>query len=161
LVTYSFEALMSFDRRRMLAALVAAAVLPSSSWVRAQAPLPEVRVYKDPDCGCCKAWAEHMRRNGFRVATYDVKDLNAVKRKQRVPEKLGACHTAIVAGYTVEGHVPAEAVRRLLAQRPAGVIGLAVPGMPLGSPGMESPTPQRYEVLAFDASGESRIYERR
>jgi hypothetical protein len=102
-----------------------------------------------------------MRRNGFRVATHDVRDLAAVKRKHGVPEKLGSCHTATVAGYTIEGHVPADAVRRLLAQRPDGVIGLAVPGMPLGSPGMESPTPQRYDVLAFDAKGGSRIYERR
>ena len=150
---------MSFNRRNMLAALVTAAIAPP--WAHAQAAPPEVHVYKDPDCGCCGAWAEHMRRNGFRVATHDVRDLAAVKRKHAVPEKLGSCHTATVAGYTIEGHVPADAVRRLLAQRPDGVIGLAVPGMPLGSPGMESPTPQRYDVLAFDAKGGSRIYERR
>jgi hypothetical protein len=120
-----------------------------------------VSVYKDPNCGCCGAWAEHMRRNGFRVATYDVNDLDAIKRKQRVPAALASCHTAVVAGYALEGHVPAEAVRRLLAQRPAGVIGLAVPGMPLGSPGMESATRQRYDVLAFDAKGTSRVFERR
>jgi hypothetical protein len=150
---------VSFHRRNILAALVTAAIAPP--WAHARAAPPEVHVYKDPDCGCCGAWAEHMRRNGFRVATHDVRDLAAVKRKHGVPEKLGSCHTATVAGYTIEGHVPADAVRRLLAQRPDGVIGLAVPGMPLGSPGMESPTPQRYDVLAFDAKGGSRIYERR
>ena len=151
---------MSFDRRRMLTTpLLAAAALPF--WAYAKAPLPEVNVYKDPDCGCCSAWAEHMRRNGFRVVTHDVRDLTAVKRKHRVPQALDACHTAIVEGYAVEGHVPADAVRRLLRERPAGVIGLAVPGMPPGSPGMESPTPQRYDILAFDARGKSRVYERR
>ena len=149
---------MNPSRRRTLA-LLAAALLPVSA--RAQAPATDVTVYKDPNCGCCGAWAEHMRRNGFRVAAVDVTDLDAVKKKQRVPAALGSCHTAIVAGYTIEGHVPAETVRRLLAQRPAGVIGLAVPGMPLGSPGMESPTPQRYEILAFDAKGASRVFERR
>ena len=149
---------MDRSRRKALAVL-AAALLPVSG--NAQAPAPEVSLYKDPDCGCCSKWAEHMQRNGFRVKAHDVRDLAPIKSKQRVPEALGSCHTAIVAGYTVEGHVPADAVRRLLRERPAGVIGLAVPGMPLGSPGMESPTPQRYEILAFDAKGASRVFERR
>jgi hypothetical protein len=150
---------MPITRRRLLAGLAAAALVPA--WAHAQSTLPEVSVYKDPNCGCCGAWAEHMRRNGFRVSAYDVTDLAAVKRKHRVPEALGSCHTAIVAGYTIEGHVPAADVRRLLTERPDGVSGLAVPGMPLGSPGMESPTPQRYEVLAFDARGRSRVFQRR
>jgi hypothetical protein len=150
---------MSITRRRILAGLAAGFLWPAWSW--AQSSLPDVTVYKDPNCGCCGAWAEHMRRNGFRVTTHDVADLNAVKRRHRVPEALGSCHTAAVAGYAIEGHVPAEDVRRLLAQRPAGVIGIAVPGMPLGSPGMESPTPQRYDVLAFDAQGRSRVFQRR
>lgn len=149
---------MDRTRRRALA-VMAAALLPL--WGHAQSPGPEVSLYKDPDCGCCSKWAEHMQRNGFRVKAHDVRDLAVVKSKQRVPEALGSCHTAIVAGYTIEGHVPADAVRRLLRERPAGVIGLAVPGMPLGSPGMESPTPQRYEILAFDAKGASRVFERR
>jgi hypothetical protein len=149
---------MDRTRRRALAG-AAAVLLPV--WGHAQSPAPEVSLYKDPNCGCCGKWAEHMQRHGFRVAAHDVKDLDAIKKKQRVPEALGSCHTAIVAGYTVEGHVPADVVRRLLAQRPAGVIGLAVPGMPLGSPGMESPTPQRYDILAFDAKGGSRVFDRR
>lgn len=151
---------MNTKRRRLTIALAAAAALPA--WARAQsAAAEEVRLYKDPNCGCCGKWGEHMLRNGFRVVAHDVKDLDAIKRKQRVPEALGSCHTAIVAGYTIEGHVPADVVRRLLAQKPAGVIGLAVPGMPLGSPGMESPTPQRYDILAFDANGGSRVFDRR
>jgi hypothetical protein len=148
---------MNPSRRSALALLGATALLPFHG--RAQAPAPQVSVYKDPNCGCCGAWVEHMRRNGFRVTAYDVTDLDAVKRKHRVPAALGSCHTATVAGYTIEGHVQADAVHRLLAQRPAGVIGLAVPGMPLGSPGMESPTPQPYDVLAFDAKGASRVFE--
>ena len=150
---------MNPSRRSVLAFLTGAALLPLHS--RAQAPAPEVSVYKDPNCGCCVAWVEHMRRSGFRVGAFDVTDLDAIKRKQRVPAALAACHTAVVAGYTIEGHVPADAVRRLLTQRPAGVIGLAVPGMPLGSPGMEAPAPQPYDILAFDAKGSSRVFERR
>ena len=150
---------MNNYRRQFVAAFAACTVLPFTA--RAQAPGAELVLYKDPNCGCCSKWAEHMQRNGFRVTAHDVADLTAVKRKQRVPEPLGSCHTAIVTGYTIEGHVPADVVRRLLAERPPGIIGLAVPGMPLGSPGMESPTPQRYEILAFDAKGASRVFERR
>lgn len=150
---------MNFHRRRSIAALAACFVLPVLA--RAQGSGPEIMLYKDPNCGCCSKWAEHMERSGFRVTTRNVGDLAAVKRKQRVPQALASCHTAVVAGYTIEGHVPADAVRRLLGQRPAGVIGLAVPGMPLGSPGMESPTPQRYDILAFYADGAGRVFERR
>lgn len=150
---------MNSHRRLLVAGLAAGCLLPFVA--RAQGPGPEVVVYKDPACGCCGKWAEHMERSGFRVVAHNVGDLRAVKRKQRVPEALGSCHTALVAGYTIEGHVPADAVHRLLRQRPAGVIGLAVPGMPPGSPGMESPTPQRYEILAFHADGSSRVFERR
>jgi hypothetical protein len=149
----------TITRRHILIALAASALVPA--WAAERTALPEVEVYKDPNCGCCGAWAEHMRRNGFRVTTHDVSDLGDIKRKQRVPQALGSCHTAVVGGYTVEGHVPAEAVRRLLSERPRDVIGLAVPGMPLGSPGMESTRPQRYDVLAFDARGGSRVFERR
>ena len=150
---------MNSHRRQFLAVLGALTMAPGLA--RAQRPGPEVVLYKDSNCGCCSKWAEHMQRSGFRVAAHNVDDLAAVKRKQRLPAPLASCHTAIVDGYTIEGHVPAEAVRRLLAERPAGVIGLAVPGMPLGSPGMESATPQRYEILAFDANGGSRVFERR
>lgn len=113
---------------------------------------PRVRVYKTPMCGCCTKWVEHLQAEGFAVEVADVDDLGQLKREKRVPAALSSCHTAIVDGYVVEGHVPAEDVRRLLRERP-GVIGIAVPGMPEGSPGMEGPHPEAYEVLLFDAGG--------
>jgi hypothetical protein len=147
------------SRRSMLAALAFAALLPPT--VQAQSAANEVVLYKNASCGCCGKWAEHMQRNGFRVVAHDLDNLASIRGKYRVPAALGSCHTAIVGGYAIEGHVPAALVRRLLEKKPAGVIGLAVPGMPQGSPGMESPTPQRYDILAFDAKGGTRIYDTR
>lgn len=146
-------------RRSLLAALTLAALLPSAAQAQAQAR--ELVLYKNASCGCCGKWAEHMQRNGFRVVAHDVDNLASVRAKHGVPPTLGSCHTAIVGGYVIEGHVPADLVRRLLETKPAGVVGLAVPGMPQGSPGMESPTPQRYDVLTFDAKGATRVYATR
>ncbi|MDX1420823.1 MAG: DUF411 domain-containing protein [Rubricoccaceae bacterium] len=101
-------------------------------------PLPLVTVYKTPTCGCCALWVEHLEGEGFPVETVDLPSLDGVKQQYGVPDSLASCHTGVVDGYVVEGHVPAEDVRRLLRERPeAG--GLAVPGMPVGSPGMEVP----------------------
>jgi len=123
-------------------------------------PLPEVVMHKDPNCGCCSAWAEHLEANGFRVKTIATNDMEAAKRRFAVPPRLTSCHTAKVGNYVIEGHVPASAIRRLLREQPA-VAGLAVPGMPAGSPGMETPgRTDPYDVLAFDGAGRSRIYER-
>ena len=115
-------------------------------------PKPEVQVYKSPTCGCCEKWVEHLRAEGFTVRTNDVADVTPIKLENGVAPELSACHTAFVGGYVVEGHVPASDIRRLLAERPA-VAGLAVPGMPVGSPGMEGPRPVPYEVLSFGARG--------
>jgi len=115
-------------------------------------PKPEVQVYKSPTCGCCETWVEHLRAEGFTVRTNDVADVTPIKLENGVAPELSACHTAFVGGYVVEGHVPASDIRRLLAERPA-VAGLAVPGMPVGSPGMEGPRPVPYEVLSFGARG--------
>ena len=109
-------------------------------------------VHKDPNCGCCNGWAAHIRSAGLHVAVDEREDLATIRRRLGVPDDLGACHTAEIDGYVVEGHVPAQAVQRLLKERPAA-IGLAVPGMPPGSPGMESPNPRPYDVLLFDNSG--------
>lgn len=121
---------------------------------------PSVAVFKSPTCGCCAKWNEHMTAAGYAVNSRDMTDMNAVKDEHRVPSPLRSCHTALVAGYVIEGHVPADVVARLLAERPAGVVGIAVPGMPAGSPGMESPdgfkTP--YQVMAFTQDGQSRVY---
>lgn len=113
-----------------------------------------VQVYKSPDCGCCNGWIDHLRENGFTVTATNVKDVTPIKAENGVPRGLASCHTAIVGGYVVEGHVPAEDIRRLLSEKPA-VSGLAVPGMPIGSPGMEGPKPERYEVLTFGSEGVS------
>ena len=120
--------------------------------IAAAAPqLAAMTVYRDPSCGCCEAWAAMARDAGYRVELIDHPDMPAIKRQYGVPDELLSCHTAIVGGYAVEGHVPFEDVERLLTQKPAGVRGIAVAGMPLGSPGMEVPygTKQEFQVMAF------------
>ena len=111
-----------------------------------------VVVYKSPTCGCCTAWVDHMRENGFRLVVRDTADVTPIKVAHGVAEGLASCHTALVDGYVLEGHVPATDVQRLLRERPT-VAGLAVPGMPAGSRGMEGPIKQPYDVVMFDRSG--------
>lgn len=123
----------------------------------ADAKKPTITVYKDPRCGCCKSWIEHLIKHGYRVDAKDTPGMTEIKQSLGVPEKLAACHTAIVNGYLIEGHVPAADIDRLLAQKPK-VAGLAVPGMPAGSPGMESPRPQPYQVLSFDKGGKTKVF---
>lgn len=116
-------------------------------------------VYQDPNCGCCGKWAEHMEAHGFSVESVLESDLSARKRTLGVPAGLWSCHTAVMDGYVIEGHVPAADVERLLKERPEGS-GLAVPGMPVGSPGMEyGEQRQAYEVLLFDTSGQTKRFE--
>ena len=119
----------------------------------------EVRVVKSPTCGCCNAWADHLEEEGFAVEREDRQDMAVVKREMGVPADLSSCHTAVVDGYVIEGHVPASAIERLLEERP-DVAGLAVPGMPIGSPGMEGARADRYEVIAFDGEGNRRVFAR-
>lgn len=118
----------------------------------AEADTHVVTVHRDPNCGCCSLWAQHLRDAGFVVKVEETSDLEAVRRRLGVPPALASCHTAEVNGYLVEGHVPAVAVRRLLTERPQAK-GLAVPGMPAGSPGMEGGTPRKYDVVLFGPSG--------
>ncbi len=118
----------------------------------------EVTVYKSATCGCCKNWSQHMAQNGFDVTNHDVKDLISVKRQHGVQPRLSSCHTAVVEGYVIEGHVPAADVKRLLRERP-DAWGLAVAGMPIGSPGMEQGNvKQRYDVLLIDKQGNTSVY---
>jgi hypothetical protein len=120
---------------------------------------PVVTVYKDPYCGCCEAWVKHLEANGFEVKVHEVENMDQQKRTYGVPVSLKSCHTAVVDGYTIEGHVPAAEIQRLLKERPKAK-GLAVPGMPIGSPGMESgSTIQRYAVLLFNTDGTSSVYK--
>ncbi len=144
-------------RRALLAALAA---LPLGSAL-AQAPGKVlVEVWKDPNCGCCKDWVSHLERNGFAVKMNDTGN-DAMRAKLGIPVKLGSCHTALVGGYAVEGHVPAADIRRLLKDRPAA-IGLTVPGMPVGSPGMDGGIygnrRDPYDVLLVLKTGEPRVF---
>jgi len=121
------------------------------------AELPMMTVYKSPTCSCCSRWVKHMRSNGFEVKTQDMKNLKSIKSISGVKQEFASCHTATVGGYIVEGHVPAADVKRLLAEKPK-TKGLTVPGMPMGSPGMEGPRKQKYQVLTFDEKGLSGVY---
>jgi hypothetical protein len=121
------------------------------------ADLPTVLVYKTPTCGCCNGWIEHMQAAGFTVDARDVSDIMTVKHDSGVPVSMSSCHTSIIDGYVVEGHVPAEQVMRLLAERPE-IAGIAVPGMPTGSPGMEGRNAKPYEVLSFTHTGERAVF---
>lgn len=123
----------------------------------ALAEAPKLTVYKSPTCGCCSKWIEHLEANGFEVTAIDVRDVRPVKQINGVPPGVASCHTALVDGYFVEGHVPAEDIRRLLAERPA-IAGLAVPRMPVGSPGMEGPNPVPYTVLAIRSDGSNEVF---
>ncbi|MBI4403798.1 MAG: DUF411 domain-containing protein [Deltaproteobacteria bacterium] len=123
--------------------------------------LPQVMVYKNPTCGCCKKWEQHMRRNGFTVQSDTIADVANIKTKYQVPKNMASCHTAIIGKYVIEGHVPADTIKRLLAENPSNVVGLVVPEMPNGSAGMEDPSPVPYQVLAFDISGKTTLYEQR
>ncbi len=137
----------------------------AQSLVDARAATPvaiEVVVYKSATCGCCSNWAEYLRDNGLTVRIEDVADLTAVKATLGVPSELQSCHTAVIEGYVIEGHVPIEPIRRLLEERPE-IVGLAVPGMPTGSPGMETPgrPADSYDIVAFDEAGNTSVYESR
>jgi hypothetical protein len=147
---------MTITRRSFLGATAASLALGTLGRAGAQSPVL-VSVYKSPACGCCGEWIKHMRANGFRVETHDVADVLPIKRRYGVPYELASCHTAVVSGYALEGHVPAGDVQKLLSERPR-VRGLAVPGMVPGSPGMEGPA-EAYATLAFDDRG-TRVFAR-
>jgi hypothetical protein len=135
----------------------AAAALAGSALPAGAQFLPQVTVYKNPACGCCGEWVKHMQANGFRLEVHDVSDVTPIRHRYGVPDSLTSCHTAYVNGYALEGHVPAADVWRMLRERPA-LKGLAVPGMVVGSPGMEQGAPQPFATIAFDAKGATRVY---
>lgn len=119
--------------------------------------LPTALVYKTPSCGCCSLWVDHMREAGFEVDARDLNDIIPVKIDAGVPPRMSSCHTTLIDGYVVEGHIPAEHVKRLLEERP-DVVGIAVPGMPIGSPGMEGIGARPYQVLSWDRQGNVEVY---
>jgi hypothetical protein len=153
------ETTTGLSRRSILGLLGAGVTAVLASDRLAAAQRPEVTVYKDPSCGCCGGWVAHVKRAGFPVDVKDMPDLARIKSDLKVPADLQACHTARVGGYTVEGHVPAAALDRLLAERP-DAWGLAVPGMPAGSPGMEGGAPERYDVVLVNRDGSRRTFKR-
>lgn len=143
-------------------ALVGCATLLLTGAARpvASAQEPVVTVYKSASCGCCSKWVEHLRAAGFTIKAVDVADMAEVKATLGVSPSLTSCHTAVVDGYVIEGHVPADVVRRFLKEHPTAV-GLAVPGMPMGSPGMEGARKDAYNVVQWDKQGVTTIYARR
>jgi hypothetical protein len=144
----------------MVAGAFSALALPVLAATEAKGPL--IEVWKTPTCGCCKEWVSHLERAGFKTTVHDVEDTSAIRAKKGIPLALASCHTGEVAGYALEGHVPASEIKRLLAERPQAV-GLAVAGMPMGSPGMEGPPgaaqPQpRFDVLLVSKQGAPTVY---
>jgi hypothetical protein len=122
------------------------------------APQAEITAYKSPTCGCCKKWVSHLEQNGFKVKAIDVKDVVPYKIKNKITPELASCHTATINGYTIEGHVPAKDILKMLKDQ-AKIKGLAVPGMPVGSPGMEmGDRKDKYDVVSFDEKGNKKVY---
>jgi hypothetical protein len=143
--------------RRVVIAVASLAIATPAATPSAAAP--KVTVYKNPTCECCGRWVAHLRAHGFSVVAFDVDDLAEVRARLGVPFRLASCHTASVGGKVIEGHVPADLIEQLLAK--GGAAGLSVPGMVTGSPGMEGPGAQPYDVIAWDRQGKTRVYARR
>jgi len=152
------------SRREWLRITAGGLALGTTSATRllALAPAKQATVYKSASCGCCKKWVEHMQKNGWTVTSHDVPDVEVYKKRYGVPESLASCHTAIVtSGYVVEGHVPADVIDKLIAQHPADIVGLSVPGMVTGSPGMEGATAEKYDIVAFTKAGKTKVFASR
>lgn len=154
---YVFKSLEGIMRSEKI--LAAFGGLAFSLNVIAASALPTVDVYKSASCGCCGKWAEHLRQNGFDVKTHDVADVPAKRKSLGMPDRLGSCHTAKVGSYVIEGHVPAQDIRRLLKEKPKA-LGLAVPSMPPGAPGMESPHPVAYDALLVRTNDSTSVFAR-
>jgi len=156
------------SRRQWMGIVAGGAVLTlgASRWWLGRMPwtadpnATKIIVYASPTCDCCKAWVRHLKSNGFAVTKELMNDVTSKKQQLGVPEDLWSCHTALVEGYAIEGHVPADLIQQMLRERRA-IAGLAAPGMPNGSPGMEGPTRDRYEVIAFSRSGATEVYAMR
>jgi hypothetical protein len=152
----------AISRRRAACAALILACAPGFALAASPSAATAVEVWKDPECGCCKDWVSHMEAAGFKVKVNDTGN-NAVRAQLGIDKKHGSCHTAVVGGYAFEGHVPAREVKRLLSEKPSAV-GLAVPGMPVGSPGMDGPAyggrKDSFEVLLLSKDGPHKVYQR-
>jgi len=145
-----------FELMTMLA-IISTFIAMSSFSVTAKAA--DITMYKSPWCGCCSGWADYMKKNGHNVVVKKTEQMEMIKKMAGVPEDMQACHTAVVGDYIVEGHVPVQTVERLLKEKPKA-FGIAVPGMPAGSPGMDSSDPEPYNVILFKTGGKREVYER-
>ncbi len=134
---------------------------PASNPTPSGAENADIVVYKTEFCGCCLGWVDHLRENGLEVGVVNVATTAATRERLGVPHALGSCHTAKVGDYWVEGHVPADLVQRLMTEKPGDIRGIAAPGMPMGSPGMEGPNPVEYDVIAYRADGSTSTYATR
>ncbi|QOY92968.1 DUF411 domain-containing protein [Massilia sp. UMI-21] len=143
-------------KRRLFSQVALAAALFTPVFAMAAAPI--IEVFKTESCGCCGAWVEHLKANGFATRVVNVENPSDYRERGGIPDKLGSCHTGMVQGYAIEGHVPASDIKRLLAQKPKAK-GLAVPAMPLGSPGMEGPRKDPYDVLLVQANGQTKVFK--
>lgn len=156
---------MTCSRRSFLQAAAASAagflLVSELDATEVSAPIP-ITVYKTASCGCCKEWVTHLRKNGFAPKVHDLADLSETKVTLGVPNALQSCHTAVIGRYVIEGHVPADLVKKISKEKPGNIVGLAVPGMPAGSPGMEVPgRKDPYDVIAFTRDGKRTVYARR
>jgi hypothetical protein len=143
------------QRRSFLQLATLAGIFPLS--VSAQTAAPVIDVYKSASCGCCTQWVDHLQKNGFVVNAHNVPNTAAYRMHHGIPAALGSCHTAAIGGYAIEGHVPARDIKRLLAEKPAAV-GLAVPQMPMGAPGMEGSRSDAFDVLLIEKDGRRSVY---
>lgn len=157
-----FLSVLAQSTAALAAAPLVASLAPARLFAEAQpvTELTPIVVYKDASCGCCRAWVQHMKTAGYKVTAHDVPDMDSVKKTMGVPAALASCHTAVAGNYLIEGHVPADVVKRVLLEKPVAR-GLAVPGMPAGSPGMEGGTKEKYNVILFERSGKTRVYDTR
>lgn len=150
---------MAHNTRRAWLAGIAVLALASSTMVAFAAPAT-MQVWKDPNCGCCKDWIAHLEKNGFEATVIDQGN-NAARARLGMPQKFGSCHTALIQGYVIEGHVPAADIQRLLKEKPKA-LGLSVPGMPIGSPGMDGPAysgrRDAYQVLLIQRDGSTTVF---
>jgi len=160
---HAYIACMLMTRRDWLraSALGAVSVIARHSFAQGLVAPPTMTVYKTPTCGCCKDWVKHVAANGFKTVVHDLDDLTTIKSDLGIPPKLSSCHTAVVGRYAIEGHVPADLIKKLIAESPKNVAGLAVPGMVPGSPGMETGQKEPYDVIAFTRDGKTSTYAHR
>lgn len=142
------------SRLRIRSLLWVMLISAGSAWAQSAA---QVEVFKSPYCGCCEKWGEHLQQSGFKVNALNVNDVPAARKNLGMPDRFGSCHTAKIGGYVIEGHVPAADIRRLLKEKPKA-IGLAVPSMPPGSPGMETAKPVPYETLLVHTDGSATVF---